>query len=276
MVSRTALGLLLVTSAVLAFAACDDDSTPGGNASPDGGTVDGEDAGVSNPPTPPVTVTNLDETKQTGRIVRAQADGVFVGGATVKIGTKTAVTNDQGEYEIIAPRNAPYQMTVSADGFYKLIEQQWQVNKELLPRGDTSLLLKATADFLADVLAPPRDPAKGLLVVKVNPMAPCESEEGSTVALEPPGSSKVAYFGGSLPDSSLSAALKGKTFTALIYDVDVGVDLKVKVTSPLCAQVPFPIEVGDVTYTGIQRAEPGEVLSYFRTYIRDPVDAGTQ
>jgi hypothetical protein len=137
------------------------------------------------------------------------------------------------------------------------------------------MLLTATADLLAGLL-PGRKKELGFLVVKVNPMAPCLSEEGSTLTIDPPGEAKLSYFGGSLPDSQQESIKAGTEFSAAFYNVDIGVPLKVTVKSPSCMQVPFPIDIGDVTYTGVQKAEAGEALAYLRVYIKDPVvaDAG--
>ena len=166
-------------------------------------------------------------------------------------------------------------MTVSAPDYYKLLDQELILKKETLDRGSTTLLPVATANFLAGLL-PGRKAEKGLVVVKVNPQPPCTSEEGATLTLDPPGEAQLAYFNGSLPQSSLTAVKAGSTFSAAFYNVEVGVPLKITVTSPDCAQAPFPIDVGDVTYTGALTAEPGEALSYVRLYIRDSVvaDAG--
>ncbi len=258
----------LASGLIVSAAGCSDDDS--GGSGPSAG-----DGGADAQPDVPVVVTNDTESKQSGKIIRAQTEDEGVPGATVTIAGKTATTNASGDYEIIVPRNAPYQMTVSAPEYFKLLEQEMIVKKETLDRGTTTLLPTATATFLAGFL-PGRKAEKGIVVVKVNPQPPCTSEEGSTVAIDPPGEAKVVYFGGALPESSRTTVKAGTTFSAAIYDVDVGVPLKVAVTSPDCAQVPFPIEVGDVTYTGFQTAEPGDALSYVRVYIRDPLatDAG--
>lgn len=216
------------------------------------------------------------EAKQSGRIIRA-LENVSVGGATVTIGGKSATTNDDGLYEIVVPKNAPYRMSVTAEEHYKLNEQEWILKKDSLARGDTNLLGTSIANVLASFL-PNRDAAKGLLVVKVNPLPPCDSEEGSKLSLDPPGASKVTYFSGGRPNVNATGAAKGESFSAAIYNTEIGVDLKVVVDSPLCEQVPFPVDSQDVTYTGKQQAEPGEVLSYIRVFIgpkKTPSDAGT-
>jgi hypothetical protein len=267
MLRRLAHPLALVSPLVSFFASpllsgCSDSSTP----STDGSEKQG----------PPVVVTNDRESKQTGKIIRAQTEDEAIDGATITIAGKTATTNAAGGYEIIVPRNTPYQMTVAANGYYKLLEQEWILKTETLDRGATNLLLGATANFLAGLL-PGRKADKGLVVVKVNPQPPCASEEGATLTIDPPGEAKIAYFAGSLPDTQQTSVKAGSAFSAAFYNVEVGVPVKITVSSPSCAQVPFPVDVGDVTYTGFQKAEAGEALSYIRVYIKDPVatDAGT-
>ncbi len=249
-------------------AACGDDDPGAGTI---GAGADGGDAQVD----APAVVTSDDESKQSGKIIRAQTEDEGVEGATVTIAGKTVTTNAAGDYEIVVPRSTPYRMTVAGEGFYKLLEQEWIVKKEALERGSTNLLPTATANLLAGLL-PGRDPAKGLVVVKVNPLPPCTTEEGATLAIDPPGDSKLTYFAGSLPSSQQTSVQAGSTFSAAFYNVDVGVPLSIVVQSPQCAQVAFPVEVGDVTYTGALSAEAGEALAYFRVYIQDaPIaDAG--
>ena len=275
MLRRLALPSALVSAllASIAVLACGDDDTTGSTPSSSDGDGDG---GADAQPDAPVVVTNDKESKQTGKIIRAQTEDEGVPGATVTAGGKSVTTNANGEYEIIVPRNAPYQMTVAAPEYFKLLEQEMILKKETLARGSTNLLPTATATLLAGLL-PGRNAEKGFVVVKVNPQPPCTSEEGATVAIDPPGEAKIAYFNGSLPESSRTTVKAGSTFSAAIYNVEVGVPLKVTVTSPECAQAPFPIDVGDVTYTGALTAEPGDALSYMRVYIKDAVvgDAGT-
>jgi hypothetical protein len=247
--------------------ACGDDDT---NVTPT--TTD--DAG---PDTAPVTPTNDKETKQTGRIVKAREPDFYVEGATITIAGKTAVTNGAGEYQIIAPRNVPYQMTVTAPEYYKLIEQEWVVKNETFVRGDTTLLPNALANLLAGLL-PERKPEKGILIVRVNPVAPCTSEEGSKVSIEPKGESRQRYFAPpGLPTDARDTVKEGEALSVAFYNVETGVPIRVTVDSPLCEQLPFPYTLGDVTYTGVQKTEGGDVISYIRTYIgplKAPSDAG--
>jgi hypothetical protein len=253
---------------VLAFMACNDDATPNPVVLDSGATADSApDLDVT------VTVTSDAQSKQIGTIIQAQTTDQGVGDASVSIADGAVFTNANGQYQIIVPRNTPYQMIVAADGFYKLHEQEYFVTIDTLDRGVTNLLASSTADFLASLL-PGRDNTKGLLLVKVNPRPPCVTEEGSTITIDPAGNSKLSYFSGPLPSSAQLSTKGGTDFSAVFYNVDVGVPIKVLVTSPSCKQVAFPVVVGDVTYTGEHATvEGGESLTYVRTYIQDPVGA---
>jgi len=270
MLRRLALALMTISAVCASIAACGDDDATGSPAP--GGDDDGSADAAADVA---VVVTNENEAKQTGKIIKAQTENEGVPGATVTVAGKSVTTNAAGDYEIIVPRNAPYRMAVSAPEYFKLLEQEMILKQETLARGTTTLLPTATANLLAGLLTG-RKAEKGLVVVKVNPQPPCTTEEGSTLTIDPPGEAQVTYFNGSLPQTSLTAVKAGSTFSAAIYNVEIGVPLKITVTSPECAQAPFPIDLGDVTYTGTLTAEPGEALAYMRVYIKDPVlpDAG--
>jgi hypothetical protein len=259
-----------VAVAAVGVAACSSssDSSSSGNVPPGG------EAGTDAPPIGPV---GANEAKQKGRIVDA-IDKFGVTGATISIAGKTATTKEDGTYEIVVPRNTPYTMSVTADSHYKLNEQEWIVKTETFDRTDTSLLSTDIANILASFL-PPRDAAKGLLVVRVNPLPPCDSEQGATLAIEPAGASKITYFAAGRPNKNATSTTKDEAFSAAFSDVDINTPIKVTVTSPTCEQVPFPVDYQGVTYTGVQKTEPGEVLSYIRVFIgpkKTPIaDAGT-
>jgi hypothetical protein len=126
-------------------------------------------------------------------------------------------------------------------------------------------------------LLPPIDKTKGILAVRVYPIAPCDSEEGSTLSIEPAGTSKVTYFFGGQPNKMKTSAQKDQSFSGIFTDVDVAVPIKVTVDSPLCEQLPFPVDFQGVTYTGVQKTEPGDVVSYIRVFIgpKKIADSGT-
>jgi hypothetical protein len=247
---------IFALSTLAALAACSDDSSTSSTPAPDGGNAD---AGTE---TGPVVVAS-NEVKQTGRTVYASDPSAGVQ-STVSAAGKSVNADANGAYEIAVPKDTPYTMTVTAPDFYKLIEQEWIVKQDL-NQGDTSMLPTALANILAGSLD--RDTTKGLLVVSVRVQAPCTSEEGTTLTIEPPGAAKVAYVDGQTPDTSLTSVKKGSRFSAFFYNVEPNVNVKVIATSPTCNQVPFPIDIDGKTLTGNQKTEPGEVLSFMRVYL---------
>lgn len=243
----------LLSLVVAVSAGCKDDPA---TATPDDETPGG----------PAPVVTNDSESLLSGRIIRAQTEDEAVPNATITIGASSTTTNVKGEFALLVPRNTPYRMTVAAEGYFKLIEQEQLVKTESLEQGDTSLLRTETANLLAGML-PGRDASKGIVVVKVAPKGNCLTEDGATLTLDPPGNAQLVYFGDLVPDASRTSVKGGTAFSALFYNVDVDVPLSVSVTSPPCAQVPFPVDVDEVTYTGSATAEAGDALTYVRLYL---------
>lgn len=252
--------LLLPASFVAIVSACSDDGSTPATSAPDAGG--GTDAAVETGP----VVVGSNEVKQTGKTVRALATDTAVP-STITIGGKTVSSKDDGSYEIAAPKNTPYQMTVNGGAeYYKLIEQEWTVDQDLA-NGDTQMLPVSLANLLAGALEPPRDPAKGLLVVSVRPEAPCTSEEGTTLTIDPPGAANVAYFNGSFPSPDQTSVKKGTSFSAFFYNVEPGVTVRVIATSPTCQQITFPYAKDGKTFTGNQKTEAGEAISFMRVYL---------
>ncbi len=212
---------------------------------------------------------------QTGRIIDAVGKS-GVAAAVVTIAGQSVTAGDDGTYAIGIPKNVPYSMTVTATDHFKLDEQEWIVKTDLFARGDTSLLSTATAMFLSGLL-PAHDAAKGLLAVRIYPLAPCTSEQGATLSLAPAGTSKLTYFMSGLPDKSATSTTKDQSFSGVFSDVDPGVPLTVTVDSPDCEQVAFPVDYSGVTLTGLQKTEPGDVISYIRVFIgpKKIAEAGT-
>jgi hypothetical protein len=254
-------------SASALFACGSDDGSTG--ATIGSGPEAGEAAADTAAPPP-----STSEAKQKGRIIDAITK-FGITGATVAVGAKSAVTAADGTYEIVVPRDTAYSMSVTESEHYKLDEQPWILKAATFDRGDTALLSTDIANLLASLL-PPRDPAKGLLVVKIIPLPPCDSEQGSTLSIAPAGTAKVTYFAGGEPNKAATSATKGEVFSGGFSDVDIDVPLTVTVSSPTCEAIPFPVDYDGVTYTGSQRTEGGAALSYLRVFIgpKKAIDAG--
>jgi len=262
---RLGFASVLVAAGALGSAvACSSSSTNGG-AQPTPEQPGSEGGGGTDATPEAAAEASFSGPTQTGRIIDAVGK-TGVAAAVVTIAGQTATTGDDGTYAIGIPKNVPYSMTVTAPDHFKLDEQEWIVKTDLFDRGDTSLLSTSTASFLSGLL-PTRDPAKGMLAVRIYPLPPCTSEQGSTLSLSPAGTSKLTYFMGGLPNQGATVTTKDQSFSGVFTDVDVAVPLTVTVTSPDCEQVPFPLDYGGVTLTGKQQAEPGDVVSYIRVFI---------
>lgn len=248
----TWLASVLLAGTTLVVACGDDDAVSSGDA----GTVD---AAAEAAPA-------AGEGKQSGRIVRAQSQGQPVEGATVIVGERSVTTGADGTYELVVPKGVAYTMKVTAPEHYALLEQEWILRSDALARGDTQLLPSSTANLLA-AFFPGRDPAKALVAVRVTPLPPCDSEEGAVVTIEPRGAADVRYFSGGIPSATATSVKKDESISAAFFNVEPNTVVKVGVTAPGCEALPFPVEQGEVTYTGSARTEPGEALTYVRVFL---------
>ncbi len=259
---------------VTAAVACSSSDSAGPTAPIDTGSEGGGGGDGGGSSDAPVEA-SFDGPTQMGRIIDAIGKG-GVPSSTITIAGQSVTTGDDGIYHLSITKNVPTSMTVTAPDHFKLNEQEWIVKTDLFDRGDTSLLSSNTAMILGGLL-PAHDPAKGLLAVRIYPLPPCTSEEGSTLTLSPAGTSKLTYFKGGLPDKTATSATKDSTFSGVFTDVEPGVPITVTVTSPDCDQLVFPVDYAGVTLTGKQQAEPGDVTSYLREFLGPTkiADSGT-
>jgi hypothetical protein len=242
----------LSLASLVLLAACSSSSS---NSSSSGGTTDGGAPGDL--PAKPY---------QTGKITQALSNGTPVGVATVTIAGKSVKTKEDGTYAISIPKGTPYSMVVTGEGFFKLTEQDWSTNQDVLEWGETQLLPQSIGSLLVGFLQG-RDSTKGQLVVRVVPLPGCDSEEGSTLELDPPGNTKLAYIEGGTPKATATSVKKGEDFSAVFYNIDPGAKVSIKVTSPTCAQKPYPVDAQNVTFTGTQTIEGGDSLTFSRVFL---------
>ena len=204
---------------------------------------------------------------QTGRAMVVQL-ATPLAGATVSAAGKQATTAEDGTYTLSVPRGTPFTLRFTAPEHYQLIEQEYLVTKDPYARGDSLVLAKQTAQLLSAFLDG-YDKTRGLIAIRVVKKTGCASETGAVVAIEAPGDAKplVKYTVNGLPGSGTSI-VAGENNGALIYNVPTGAPLKVTVTHPTCAPLPFPVEFEGATYTsGSATPEPGESLSFVRIFL---------
>jgi hypothetical protein len=210
---------------------------------------------------------SADEARQTGRIIRALSGKAPIGCATVTVAGETTTTAQDGTYAIVVPKNKPYTMSVAADNHFALREQEWTISTDPFARGDTNMLDRKTAELVSAFLEK-RDPTKGTLAVTVIALAPCASANGATLQLDPPGSARLSYFADGLPSTGATAVREGEAFSGAFYNVETNTPVNVKVSSPTCSPVAFPVEYQGVTYSGAQQTQSGEHLAFVRVFIR--------
>lgn len=218
------------------------------------------------------------EVRQTGRALVLQ-QRTPVEGATVTAGTTSTTTNANGDYSLIVPRGKPVRLTFAAPEFYKLVEQEYVVEKATYERGESLMLSRQTAGLLKAFL-PGLDTAKGILVVRVVAGEGCKSEEGTELSLDPPGAT-LRYTVNGLP-SDKPFVTAGENNGAIFYNVTPGAKVTVTAKSPTCSQLPFPVAFEGVKYNDNQTTEGGESFTFMRVFLgtkvqapdAGPVDAG--
>jgi len=263
--------------AVLAFAAC---SNGNGNGS-DGGTDASTDSEQSDGPANGV--------KQTGQVVNYGSTNTPVVGASVTDGTSTVTTDSSGNYTLVVPKDTPYTMTVSNDGYLTLHEQEWKLSADS-DRGQTSAVPNLTENLLKGVLQPAPDTDKAVLTVQVIATGSCASATGATIsvpglAVDGGAGAYLEYFNGgspNLPSSASTSVTDGALPSAIIYDLPVGTFSQITVTHPTCTQVAFPVadpKIATLTYTGNSELTAssvvvddagtmGNVASFMRVFLQ--------
>jgi len=245
--SFVAIGLLSIT-------ACGSHKTKGGDPTTETPDVNGE-----KPAAEPGQVL------QTGRIVDFDSKKALKG-ATVTAGATSVTTDDTGAYVLAVEKGKPFTMEVTMEGYAKLTEQETALDADF-DRGDTRFIASGTAKFLMLALDG-YDPSLGILSVQLLPGGNCASEEGAKITVSPPGAAKVKYVYGGIPSAKTSAVTAGQFPSAVLYNVDPGVQLSVEVTSETCKLAAFPVEKDGVRYTGGIVASPGEATSFARVFLQ--------
>lgn len=257
-----------VASALVLVYGCSSSTTP--DSSTDSGTSSTSDGSTSNADATPTAT----EGRHFGRAVVAQANTPIAGAKVTAAGRET-VTDADGKYSLLLPKRTPFTFKVTAADHYQLIEQEYSFSTDTLDRGDSSILSTQTANLLSAFLDG-YDKTKGLLAVRVIPLAPCADEGGTVLTIDPPGAA-LKYTSGGIPGSGTSVK-KGESIAAIFYNVPPGVPVKIKATSPTCGVLSYPVDYTGVTYTGApSTTEAGESLTFVRVFLgaQGSSDAGT-
>lgn len=230
-------------------------------------TPPAKDGGAGADTGPPVTDASQGTlVTQKGTIIELGTTSTGVEGATVDFGGGHSGTSAaKGAYSVQVPAKEPFSMLISAPDHTTIGEQEWFITGDF-DRKTTSLPDKSTTQQLLQALNG-IDPDKGVLSVGLFRTGACTDIGGATIALDPPGASKITYFKNQFPVSQLTTTQTGEnTPSAVIYNLEPGDTFNVKVTHPTCTQAPFPFtptgdvdDIGDnstITYTGKVKVAP--------------------
>src|SRR5205807_1070956 len=139
-----------------------------------------------------------------------------VAGATVIAGEQSTTTAADGSYSFTLQKGEPFKLTVTADGYAKLLEQEATLDGDY-DKGKTTIVPTNMANLLTSMLSG-YDSSLGVLSVQLVPTGGCASEDGATLEVSPAGSAKVAYFANSLPNSAMTAVKAGEFPSAVVYN----------------------------------------------------------
>lgn len=202
-----------------------------------------------------------------------------IANATIDFGNGITTTSDgSGNYTLQIAQNTPYSMTVTADTYTKLQEQEWFLTGDYDAK--TTSIVPASLNAIVSSGLPGYDTTKvalGLGVYYNNgvdyTLGNCKDNAGATIAIDPPTAGTLVYFGtGHTPVSGATSVQSGAINpSALLYNLDPNAaPPTITVTPPAnCTVVPYPLTIGTLTYTGKYKLLPSGVngQSFFRTFM---------
>lgn len=216
---------------------------------------------------------------QTGQIVDLTSPTTGISGATIDFGNGISTTSDaSGKYSLQITQNTPYSMTVTADSYTILQEQEWFLTGDY--NAKTTSIVSASLNAIVSGGLPGYDNAKVALGLGVYyndgvnyTQGGCKDNGGAVIAVDPPTAGKLVYFNtGHTPVGSATSVQTGAINpSALLYNIDPSAPLPtITVTPPAsCTVAPYPLQVGNVTYTGKYKLLASGVngQAFFRTFL---------
>jgi hypothetical protein len=188
------------------------------------------------------------------------------GGATITAGDQSTTADDKGHYALKVHKGEAFQMVVTAPNYVKLVEQATVLDADY-DRGTTNMVPIGLGNLLHGTLQG-YDAALGVLSVAVLPTGSCTSEGGTKISVSPEGSAKVKYMQNKFPSNTVDSVQPGEFPSAVIYNLQPGVPVTVKLESEGCKQAPFPFTHDGITYEAMVSTEPGDVTSFQRLFLQ--------
>jgi hypothetical protein len=235
---------------VLLLASCSSSSpAPSSTSASDAGT------GAQTPPPPPGSVV------EHGTIVDYQSLKP-VAGLTVTDNGATTTTDADGRWSLNVPADAVLRATVTGPKYAPVLFPDATPYGADVDYG-TSVMPDTGSYNLEEGMLAAFDSSKALVHVIVVTSGSCASATGGTISVTAPSTASLSYFNsGGIPGGGASSFqdVQPNRPVAVVYNIDVGADLQVKIDHPTCKQAPWPVTYNGKVYSGKVRtdaAEPG-------------------
>jgi hypothetical protein len=198
------------------------------------------------------------------------AEPTPVAGATVSVGSQTAMTASDGTYSIQVPSGSSFTMTVTAANYISLIEAADMVTASY-DRGNTLMISTSTASFLESAL-PGFDSSASLLTIELVKTGSCTDVTGTTITVSPTNTSAVTQYPAQcvspVGGTSATDGVFPSASAAVVYNLSAGVHT-VSASSPACKQVPYPYKdpTTGLTYEGTVTTQTGNTNAFTRVFL---------
>ncbi len=185
---------------------------------------------------------------------------------------QSATTDDAGAFSFVVNGDQPLMPQVTGPSFCDLIFPEVIPAQADLDYGPS--VMASSSTFSIETSGLSADLSKGLVQIVVRTDASCASAAGGTLTVVSPPGTSVAYFNTlGLPDNTVTSFqnVQVPRPVAVVFNVEPGAELVLRVDHPTCTQVPFPYERDGRTYTGrvdIRAIDPGSFNSALVLQLR--------
>jgi len=183
-----------------------------------------------------------------------------VAGLTVTDGTNSVTTGADGTFVLPAPLGATLKPFAGGPGYATLYLPEATAEGVDVDRGIVPMA--QTSSFMLEQSILANDQTKALVHILLVKSGSCTSVANGTVTVNAPATAKVAYFStAGLPTAPTMSDIGAPKPAAVLYDVDPGATLDVKVDVPGCTTAPAGTAVNGMALTGqvtTMATEPGD------------------
>ena len=191
----------------------------------------------------------------------AAISGVMVSGAG-----QTTTSDAAGLFALSVTQDIPLMISLTAPTYARVFSQALSLSSSF-DIGALVMITTATNLALQKALTG-YDPSRGAIVVQalLTPGGLCTSEGGAIISTTPAGI--VTYFSGGAPNATIMSVVANETPSAIVYNLPPGIPITLTVTHPRCSQLPYPVTLGAITFTGEMQVEAGDALTASRVFLR--------